>query len=78
MNQVILATFEDGVLKPDTPLECPPMTRFRLIVEPLTDPDSSTPHERTSAWNELDQLWDEVDFDSGAPPPSRDQLYDRH
>jgi predicted DNA-binding antitoxin AbrB/MazE fold protein len=76
MNHVILATFEDGVLKPDTPLECPPMTRFRLIVEPLSDPESSTHQERTSAWNELDQLWDDVD--SGAPPPSRDQLYDRH
>ena len=27
MNQIIHATFEDGVLKPDTPLEFPPMTR---------------------------------------------------
>jgi predicted DNA-binding antitoxin AbrB/MazE fold protein len=78
MNQIIHATFEDGVLKPDAPLEFPPMTRVRLIVEPLTNPDSAKPPEQSSAWSELDRLWDEVEVDSGAPPPSRDQLYDRH
>ncbi len=78
MNQVIHATFEEGVLKPDLPLEFPPMTRVRLIVEPLTEQESATTPEQSSAWNELDRLWDEVEVDSGAPPPSRDQLYDRN
>jgi len=36
MSQIIHATFEDGVLKPDVPLPFPSMTRVRLIVEPLT------------------------------------------
>ena len=79
MNQIIHATFEDGVLKPDTPLEFPPMTRrVRLIVQRLTIPESVTPQERSSAWGELDRLWDEVEIDSGAPRASRDQLHNRH
>ena len=32
------------------------MMRFRHI-EPVTDAESSTQHERTSVWNELDQLY---------------------
>ncbi len=78
MNRIIFATFEDGVLKPDIPLEFPPMTRVRLIVEPLIQPESATTPERSSAWSELDRLWDEVEVDSGAPRPSREQLYDRY
>ena len=78
MYQIIHATFENGVLKPDIPLEFPPMTRVRLIVEPLPDPDFATPTKPSSAWSELDRLWEEVEIDSGAPRPSRDQLYDRH
>jgi predicted DNA-binding antitoxin AbrB/MazE fold protein len=78
MNQIIHATFEDGVLKPDVPLEFPPMTRVRLTGEPLQNPESTTNSEQSSAWSELDRLWDEVEVDSGAPRPSRDELNDRH
>jgi predicted DNA-binding antitoxin AbrB/MazE fold protein len=41
MNKIIHATFEDGVLKPDVPLEFPPMTQVRLIVEPLTNQEQA-------------------------------------
>ena len=78
MNQVILATYQDGVLKPDIPLDFAPMTRVRLIVDSLLKPESATPQEQSSTWSELDRIWDEVEVDSGAPPPSRDQLHDRH
>jgi predicted DNA-binding antitoxin AbrB/MazE fold protein len=78
MNQIIHATFEDGVLKPDIPLEFPPMTRVRLIVEPLTTAESATTQEQSCAWHDLDMLWEEVEVDSGAPRPTRDQWYDRH
>jgi predicted DNA-binding antitoxin AbrB/MazE fold protein len=78
MNQIIHATFENGVLKPDVPLEFPPMTRVRLIVETLAGPESTPTAGNSDSWNELDRLWDEVEIDSGAPRPSRDQLYDRH
>jgi predicted DNA-binding antitoxin AbrB/MazE fold protein len=77
MNQIIHATFENGVLKPDVPLEFPPMTRVRLIVETLTGPESAPATESSDPWNELDRIWDEVEIDSGAPLPSREQLYDR-
>jgi predicted DNA-binding antitoxin AbrB/MazE fold protein len=76
MNQIIHAIFEDGVLKPDVPLSLPSMTRVRLILEPLTVSRPET--ERDTAWSELDRIWDELDVDSGGPPPSRDQLYDRN
>lgn len=78
MNPIIHATVEDGVLKPDIPLEFPPMTRVRLIVKPLTESEPPTPAEQSTVWRELDRLWEEVEVDSGAPPPSRDQLHDRY
>ena len=78
MNQIIHATFEDGVLKPDVPLEFPMPARVRLIVESVTNSESRTTPEQSSVWDELDRVWDEVEIDSGAPLPSRDQLYDRH
>ncbi len=78
MNQIIHATFQDGVLKPDVPLEFAPMTRVRLIVEPMISPESTIVPEPSSAWDDLDQLWTDVDVDSGAPRPSRDELHDRH
>jgi predicted DNA-binding antitoxin AbrB/MazE fold protein len=49
MNQIVHATFEGGVLKPDVPLEFPPMTRVRLIVEPLTTLGPALTPERSSA-----------------------------
>jgi predicted DNA-binding antitoxin AbrB/MazE fold protein len=78
MNQIIHATFENGVLKPDVPLEFPPRTRVRLNVETLTGPESAPATESSDPWNELDRIWDEVEIDFGALRPSRDQLYDRH
>lgn len=35
MSQVVTATFEDGVFKPDRPLDLSPNARVRLIVEDL-------------------------------------------
>jgi len=78
MSQIITATVENGVLKPDAPLSLPPMTRVRLIIEPLTPSEAEAEPEKASTWSELDRIWEDVDIDSGGPPPSRDQLYDRH
>ena len=74
MSHTIHATFEDGVFKPDTPLQLPSNTRVRLVVEPLTGEEP----ESTTAWREVEQLWDEVEIDSGGPPPTREDLHDRH
>ena len=74
MSQVIVARFEGGVFKPDTPLYLPPNTRVRLVIEPLTSATSFA----DDAWLEIEQLWTDVDVDSGGPPPPRrDELYDR-
>jgi predicted DNA-binding antitoxin AbrB/MazE fold protein len=76
MSQVINATFEDGVLKPDVPLTFPAMTRVRLIVEPLTP--EGVGREEDPAWDEVERIWEELDVNSGGPPPSRDELHDRY
>jgi predicted DNA-binding antitoxin AbrB/MazE fold protein len=73
MSQTINATFADGVLKPDLPLHLPPNARVRLVIEPLT----TVEEESTSAWRDLEGLWNDFELDSGGPPPSREQLHDR-
>jgi predicted DNA-binding antitoxin AbrB/MazE fold protein len=76
MIQVIHATFEDGVLKPDAPLPLSPRTRMRLVVEPLTAEGGEPGVD--AVWSELERIREEIDVDSGGPPPSRDELHDRH
>lgn len=73
MSQIIHARFEDGVLKPEDPLDLPPNARVRLVVVPISDPEL----ESVAAWREIERLWGDVDIDSGGPPPSRDALHDR-
>jgi predicted DNA-binding antitoxin AbrB/MazE fold protein len=76
MSQIIHATFQDGVLKPDVPLPFPSMTRVRLIVEPL--PAEGREGENDPGLSEIQRIWDEIDLDSGGPPPGRDELHDRN
>lgn len=73
MGRVITATVEDGLLKPDVPLDLAPRTRVRLTVDLLDE----SPTTAESAWDELERLWEEVEVDSGAAPPTREQLHDR-
>ncbi len=77
MSHIIIATVENGLLRPDAPLSLPAMTRVRLTIEPLTPSDEQATPGQDSAWAELDRIWEDVDIDSGGPPPSRDQLHDR-
>jgi predicted DNA-binding antitoxin AbrB/MazE fold protein len=73
MSQVITATFENGVLRPDEQLALPAGTRVPLIVESL---DASL-EARDQAWQELEQLWEEASVDSGGVRFTRDQLHER-
>jgi predicted DNA-binding antitoxin AbrB/MazE fold protein len=73
MGQIITATFEDGLLKPDVPLDLAPRARVRLSIEPLVE----SPSTAEAVWDELERLWAEVDIDSGAAPPPHDQRHDR-
>lgn len=72
MAQVIMATFENGLLRPDEPLDLPAQARVRLTLEPL--PEGL---EEGRAWQELEQLWDEATVDSGGRRFTRDQLHER-
>jgi predicted DNA-binding antitoxin AbrB/MazE fold protein len=75
MSQIIHATFQDGLLKPDVPLPLPSMTRVRLIVESLTA--QGREGENDTVLSENQRIWDEIDFDSGGPPPRPGELHDR-
>ncbi len=74
MSQIIHARFEDGVLKPESPLNLPPNARVRLVVMSTSDLDL----ESLAGWRELERHWSDVEIDSGSSPPSRDQLHDRY
>ncbi len=74
MNQIIHARFEDGVLKPEDPLDLPPNARVRLVVVSMSEPGS----ESAAGWREIEQVWCDVDIDSCGPPPTRDELHDRN
>lgn len=73
MSQVVTATFEDGVLKPDAPLGLAPRTRVRLVLDLIAGPENG----RDGSWDELERVWAESPVDSGAARPPRDQLHDR-
>ena len=73
MAQVVTATFEDGILKPDQPLDLPAQARVRLVVEVLEEATA-----RDAVWEEFEQIMDEMTIDSGGPIPTREELYDRH
>ncbi len=74
MIQIVSATFEDGVLKPDEPLQLPPHARVRLAVEPL--PEEAESLQRT-AWEEIERLWAQGTLDSQGERLSRAQLHER-
>lgn len=73
MTQVVIATFDQGVLRPDAPIQLAPGARVRLIVEPINS-QSVNPGE---AIDELDRLCEEIPIDSGGEKLTRDQLHER-
>jgi predicted DNA-binding antitoxin AbrB/MazE fold protein len=73
MSQIVTATFEDGMLKPDAPLDLPPRARVRLVVETLNE----LTEDSRKVWTELERLWDEASIDSQGERMTRDQLHER-
>ena len=73
MDQIVTATFDHGVLKPDTPLDLPANARVRLTIERL-QPEAGEPLDALDA---LDQLCDEYPIDSEGNILTRDQLHER-
>jgi len=74
MNQLITAVVENGMLKPDEPLNLPSQTRVRLLI---VDPVPPLPDTEEKSWQELEQLWEEASVDSGGIHLTRDQLHER-
>lgn len=75
MNQIIAATFQAGVFKPDEQPALPENTRVRLAVEAINE--DSDQARRQQGWADLQQLWQESKFDSGGDRLNRDQLHER-
>jgi predicted DNA-binding antitoxin AbrB/MazE fold protein len=73
MSQTILATFEDGVLRPEQHLDLPPHARVRLTIDVVAEETPAI----GDTWNELEELWKEVSVDSGGKLLTSDQLHER-
>jgi predicted DNA-binding antitoxin AbrB/MazE fold protein len=71
MSQLITATFNDGVLKPDERLELVAGAKVRLLIMPFSEGSDI-------ALDELDRLCDEHPIDSGGERLTRDQLHERN
>jgi len=73
MSQIIFATVEDGVLKPDGKLAFSSGTKVRLTVQ-LCDEAVA---QAEQACEQLDHLCDEFPLDSGGSKLTRDELHER-
>ena len=82
MSEVIDATFEDGVFKPDTPIHLPPKARVRLVVEVDGDTRSEIDRYRNSeelkagAEQFLALIWAST-YHSGGFKMTRDAMHER-
>lgn len=73
MGQVVVATFVDGVFKPDEELQLKPGTKVRLVID--TWQEAREGYEEGCA--ELDRLCVEFPVDSGRRL-TRNELHERH
>jgi predicted DNA-binding antitoxin AbrB/MazE fold protein len=71
MSQIVTATFDGSVFKPDIPVTLAGHTRVRLVIEPI-DTD-----EKSKFLEELDDLCNEHPIYSTEPYLTRDQLHER-
>lgn len=72
MSVAIEAIFDDGVFKPVSPLDLPPNTRVRLVIE-----SSENAKELDQVLAELDRLCQEFPVNSGGDRLTREQLHER-
>ena len=76
MIQVLAATFENGVFKPDQELSLSSPTRVRLLVETVEEDAAKSRSQQ--AWAMIEEIWRQSTFDSRGDCLSRDQLHERH
>ena len=73
MSQMITATMENGVLKPDHETGIASGTRVRVLIEPYVDDAEDSGH----VCDELDRLCEEFPVTSDGDMLTRDQLHER-
>ena len=71
---VIEATFQNDVFKPDREPALVESTRVRLVVEPISAASDAATQQ---SWAILEQLWQNSTFDSHGDRLSRDELHER-
>ncbi len=74
MIQIVSATFTNGVLRPDTPLQLLSNERVRLVVVPL---EATECQSRLENWAAIEELWRTSRVDSGGDILTREQLHER-
>jgi predicted DNA-binding antitoxin AbrB/MazE fold protein len=74
MAQIIEATYSEGMLRPDVPLDLHESQRVRLTIETLSPLDRQ---KRLEAIARLKEGIRSMNFRSSGPLPSRDELHDR-
>ena len=79
MTTNVVARFEDGVFKPETPVDCQDHSRVRLRIERLDiQPEwDATREQRLAALDRFIAWSDAVQFNSGRERFTRDELYER-
>lgn len=73
MSEVIFATVENGLVRPDREVALSTGTKVRLTVEPADEPEVRVP----AACEALNELCDELPIDSHGSRLTRDQRHDR-
>lgn len=74
MVQVLAATFEDGVFKPDERPALADSVRVRLVVEPINGDELA---QRDESWAVLQRLWKTCTLNSLGDRLTREQLHER-
>jgi len=73
MSQVITATYENGVFKPDTKVDLAAGAKVQLVMTPCTP----TLEQRQRALAELERLRTQRPIDTRGERLTRDQLHER-
>ena len=76
MSQTIIATYEDGVLKPAEPLDLAPQSAVKLTIEELPKPLEARP-SKEEILALLERMSKQSKDFSSAPHMTRDELHER-
>jgi|GEM_PF-4645217 len=77
MTTTLIATYADGVFKPESPVDLPENFKVKLTFHPPNDVKPAKPKPGSpEAWDAYIQHLKELNFSSGEPRPTREELYE--